>query len=395
MTKPYIKGYKFRIYPNKEQMRFLANVFGCNRFVYNYMLEWHNKVYKNEKRCLHLKEMNAMLPVLKKQEETKWLGAVIAQSLQMSVKDLENAFNRYFKKVSAHPTFKSKYDRQCFKIPQNFKFKDGKIKIPKLDSWIKVHVSLEEEGKILYMHISKTPTDKYYVSLTVAGTKKTFEKTGKQAGIDLGIKEAVILSDGTIYKNIKAFKSLEKKLAYEQRQLAKKQKGSNSRQRQRKKVALLHERIANMRKDFISKITTEIVKNHDTLCAEDLAVANLIKNHKLAKSLADVSLGRIRTELKYKCAWHDRVYIEIDRFYPSSKTCSGCGWIKQDLTLADRSWTCQSCGAHHDRDINAAKNILAEGLKIMSGCGTQSEGKPKQVEASSLEESAKPDKPKG
>ncbi|WP_460432490.1 RNA-guided endonuclease InsQ/TnpB family protein, partial [Arachidicoccus ginsenosidivorans] len=167
---------------------------------------------------------------------------------------------------------------------------------------------------------SRTPTDKYYVSLTVAGTKKTFEKTGKQAGIDLGIKEAVILSDGTIYKNIKAFKSLEKKLAYEQRQLAKKQKGSNSRQRQRKKVALLHERIANMRKDFISKITTEIVKNHDILCAEDLAVANLIKNHNLAKSLADVSLGRIRTELKYKCAWHDRVYIEIDRFYPSSKT---------------------------------------------------------------------------
>ncbi|WP_460432507.1 helix-turn-helix domain-containing protein, partial [Arachidicoccus ginsenosidivorans] len=176
MTKPYIKGYKFRIYPNKEQMRFLANQFGCSRYVYNYMLEWHNKVYKNEKRCLHLKEMNAMLPVLKKQEETKWLGAMIAQSLQMSVKDLESAFNRYFKKVSAHPTFKSKYDRQCFKIPQNFKFKDGKIKIPKLDSWIKVHVSREVEGKILYMHISKTPTDKYYVSLTVAGTKKTFEK---------------------------------------------------------------------------------------------------------------------------------------------------------------------------------------------------------------------------
>jgi len=211
----------------------------------------------------------------------------------------------------------------------------------------------------------------------------------------LGIKEAVILSDGTIYKNIKAFKSLEKKLAYEQRQLAKKQKGSNSRQRQRKKVALLHERIESMRKDFISKITTEIVKNHDRLFVEDLAVANLIKNHKLAKSLADVSLGRIRTELKYKCAWHDRVHIEIDRFYPSSKTCSGCGWIKQDLTSADRSWTCQSCGAHHDRDINAAKNILAEGLKIISGCGTQSEGKPKQVEVSSLEESVKPDKPKG
>ena len=147
-----------------------------------------------------------------------------------------------------------------------------------------------------------------------------------------------------------------------------------------------------MKKDFISKMTTEIVKNHDQIFVETLAVANLIKNHKLAKSLADVSLGRIRVELKYKCEWNDRDFIMIDRFYPSSKTCSSCGWIKEDLTLADRSWTCQSCSVHHDRDINAAKNILAEGLKQMSGCGTQSDNKEKQVEASSLEESVKPDK---
>ena len=270
MTKPYIKGYKFRIYPNKEQMRFLANQFGCSRFVYNYMLEWHNNVYKEEKRCLHLKEMNAMLPVLKHQEKTKWLGDVIAQSLQMAVKDLETAFTRYFKKICERPTFKSKFDRQCFKIPQNFKLKDGKIKIPKLDSWIKVHMSREIAGNILYMHISKTPTGKYYVSLSVARIKETYERTGKRVGIDLGVKEVAILSDGTKYRNIKALKSLEKKLAYEQRQLSKKTKGSNSRQRQRKKVALLHERITNMRKDFISKMTTEIVKNHDGLFLKTL-----------------------------------------------------------------------------------------------------------------------------
>jgi len=355
------------------------------------MLAWHEKVYEMEHRCLPLKEMNALLPVLKTLEETKWLAEVIALSLQMAVKDLDTAYDRFFSKVSNKPKFKSKNDRQCFKVAQNFKLEAGKLWIPKLGSWIKVNISREITGKIIFLHISKSATGKYYVSFTVAGEKQTFEKTGKQTGADLGIRDAVILADGTKYENIKSLDKLIKKLKYEQRQLSKKQKGSNSRQRQRRKIARLHERITSLRNDHIAKMTTEIVKNHDLIAVEDLAVKNMIRNHHLAKSLADVSLGRIRTQLKYKSQWHDRTFVMVGRFYASSKICSACDWKKEDLTLSDRSWICPACGTHHDRDVNAARNILREGLKIMSECGMHPDKKQKQEEASSMEESMNPE----
>ena len=317
--------------------------------------------------------MNAQLPVLKKQEATKWLGEVIAQPLQMAVQDLDTAFKRFFNKTSAFPRFKSRNDRQCFKIPQRAKLSNGLLKIPKLDSLIRVNLSREITGKILYVHISKTTTGKYYASFTCAGEWTVFEKTGKQVGIDLGIKDAATLSDGTTYDNKKAFKSIEKKLAYTQRQLSKKQKGGKSRQRLRRRVALLHERIKNIRHDHNNKMTTQVVKNHDFLAVEDLAVTNMLKNHKLAKSIQDVSMGTILTQLKYKSEWHNRDYIEVDRFFASSKLCSCCGFKNDDLLLKDRSWTCPSCLTAHDRDINAAINILNEGIKKQSGCGAQSD----------------------
>ena len=373
VKKSYIKAYKFRIYPTKKQQIFLAKQFGCCRFVYNYCLDLHNRVYKEEHRSLSKKEMNAQLPILKKQKQTEWLGEVIAQPLQMAVHDLDTAFQRFFKKKSAYPKFKSRHDRQCFKIPQNAKLEGGLLKIPKLDSLIKVNLSRAVIGKILYVHISKTATGKYYASFTCAGEREVFEKTGKQIGIDLGIKEAATLSDGTTFDNKKAFRTLEKKLVFTQRQLSKKQKGGKSRQRLRRRVALIHEKIKNVRHDHNNKMTTQVIKSHDLLAVEDLGVTNMLKNHKLAKSIADVSMGTILKQLKYKSEWHNRDYIEVDRFFASSKLCSSCGYKKEDLSLKDRSWTCPSCLTAHDRDINAAKNILAEGLRKKSGCGTQSD----------------------
>ena len=220
---------------------------------------------------------------------------------------------------------------------------------------------------------------------------KTFDKTGKSIGIDTGIKELAILSDGSSYENIKSLKTKLKKLKYEQRQLSKKQKGSQSRNKQKRKLALVHEQITNIRKDYLHKVSTEIIKNHDVVSVEDLAVKNIMKNHCLAQAMSDVSLGAFYTMLEYKANWNNRQFVKIDRFFPSSKTCSSCGWIKQDLTLSIREWTCESCGEIHDRDVNAAKNILKQGINILSGSGIESYVKQKRDEALPLGESMTPE----
>ena len=211
-------------------------------------------------------------------------------------------------------------------------------------------------------------------------------------GIDTGIKDLAILSDGTTYENIRSLKNSLKKLKYEQRQLSKKVKGSSSRNKQKQKLAIVHEKITNVRKDYLHKVSTEIVKNHDIISVEDLAVKNIVKNHKLAQAMSDVSLGTFYSMLEYKCEWNDKQFVKIDRFFPSSKMCSNCGWINGDLTLNIREWTCLSCGEKHDRDFNASKNILKQGLKIiLSGSGIESDIKQKQVEALPLGESMKPE----
>jgi len=244
---------------------------------------------------------------------------------------------------------------------------------------------------IIFATISKSTTSKYYVSITCEVNYKPFGKTGNNVGIDTGIKDLAILSGGKVYENIKSLKNNLKKLKYEQRQLSKKVKGSSSRNKQRKNLAIIHEKITNVRKDYLHKVSTEIIKNHDVICIEDLAVKNIMKNHKLAQAMSDVSLGAFYSMLEYKCEWNDKTIIKIDRFFPSSKMCSNCDWINQDLTLNIREWTCSSCGEKHDRDFNASKNILKQGLKILSGSGIESDIKQKQVEALPLGESMKPE----
>jgi len=389
--KTIFKSFKFRIYPNIEQEILLAKHFGACRFVFNHYLNKRKETYLEDNKSLNYYDNANDLTQLKKDEDYIWLKEINSQSLQSSLRNLDSSYMRFFRKQSKFPRFKSKYDRQSFKIPQFVKLENNKLIIPKFKEGIKINLHREIEGKLIFATISKSTTGSYYVSLTCEVQYQPYEKTNSKVGIDTGIKELAILSDGTTYENIKTLKNNLKKLKFEQRQLSKKVKGSSMRDKQRKKLAILHEKITNVRKDYLHKVSTKIVKNHDIISVEDLAVKNIMKNHKLAQAMSDVSLGTFYSMLEYKCGWNDKQFVKIDRFFPSSKTCSKCGWINQDLTLNIREWECFSCGEKHDRDFNASKNILKQGLKILSGLGTNSDIKQKQVESFSLEEAMKPE----
>jgi putative transposase len=375
------KSYKFRIEPTSEQIVLLSKHFGACRFVFNKFLHERKEKYLNEKTSLNYYDNARTLTDLKKEEDFDWLKEINSQSLQSAIRNLDSAYKNFFNKQNKFPRFKSKYDKQSFKIPQNVLINEGKLIIPKFKEGIKINLHRKIDGEILFATITKSTTGKYYVSITCEVNYKPFDKTGSKVGIDTGIKDLAILSDGKTYENIKVLKSKLKKLKYQQRQLSKKQKGSNSRQKQKIKLSLTHEKITNIRKDYLHKISTEIVKNHDIISVEDLSVKNMMKNHKLAQSLSDVSLGMFYTMLEYKSKWNDKSFVKIDRFFPSSKTCSNCGWINQDLNLSIREWTCPSCNEHHDRDLNASKNILKQGINILSGYGIESDIKQKQEEA--------------
>jgi len=359
----------------------LSKHFGACRFVFNKFLHERKEKYLNKKTSLNYYDNARTLTDLKKEEDFDWLKEINSQSLQSAIRNLDSAYKNFFNKQNKFPRFKSKYNKQSFKIPQNALINEGKLVIPKFKEGIKINLHREIEGEILFATITKSTTGKYYVSITCEVNYKPFDKIGSKVGIDTGIKDLAILSDGKIYENITVLKSKLKKLKYQQRQLSKKQKGSNSRQKQKIKLSLTHEKITNIRKDYLHKISTEIVKNHDIISVEDLSVKNMMKNHKLAQSLSDVSLGMFYTMLEYKSKWNDKSFVKIDRFFPSSKTCSNCGWIYQDLNLSIREWTCSSCNEHHDRDLNASKNILKQGINILSGYGIESDIKQKQEEA--------------
>ena len=381
------KSYKFKIAPDNEQKELLAKHFGACRFVFNRYLNSRKETYLEEKKSLNYYDNANDLTVLKKDEQFVWLKEINSQSLQSSLRNLDAAYNKFFRKQTKFPRFKSKFDKQSFTIPQSVYIEDGKLRIPKFKKGIEINIHREIEGKLLFATISKSTTGKYYVSITCEVEYIPFEKTNSKVGIDTGIKDLAILSDGKVYENIKTLKTKLKKLKYNQRQLSKKVKGSNSRLRQKSKLATIHEKVTNIRKDYLHKVSTEIIKNHDVICIEDLAVKNMMKNHKLAQAFSDVSLGAFYTMLEYKANWNDKTVVKIDRFFPSSKTCNVCNYINQDLTLKDREWTCKSCNTVHDRDFNASINIKKQGINILSGCGMQSDTKQKHSEALPLGES--------
>lgn len=377
------KTFKYRIYPTKEQEILFSKHFGCKRFVYNYFLNLRKTEYETNKKSLNYFDTAKLLTELKHTDDHNWLTEVNAQSIQAAIRDLDVAYNRMFKGLGGYPNFKRKFDKESFKVPQGIQYCESELWLPKFKEPIKVREDRPLTGKILFATVSKSKTNKYFVAITVETEQKLFKPNKNEVGIDLGLTTLATLSNGKTFENIRTTKKYEKELTYQQRQLSKKIKGSNNRNKQRIKVAKVHENIVNTRLNHLHQITTSIIRENQTICVEGLTVSNLIQNHCLAKGIADVSWGEFLRQLKYKSEWYGRELVSIDTFFPSTKMCRHCGHVNRTVELKDRSWDCPNCGKHINRDYNASINILNEGLKIFknSGCGTQSEPKQKHVEA--------------
>ena len=368
-----LRAYKYRIYPTDEQKVLFAKTFGCCRFVYNWALNLKITAYKERKETLG----NVYLTNLMKSElkaEHEWLSEVNSQSLQSALRNLDTAYTNFFRNTTAvgFPRFKSRKDRQSFLCPQHCRvdFTDGTITVPKAKD-IPAVLHRKFKGTVKTVTVSMTPSGKYYASVLVDTSMQEIQPLEPvlrtSLGIDLGIKSLAVCSDGRTFENPKNLQKNLDRLAVLQKRLSRKRKGSENRNKARVKVARLQERIANCRRDNLHKITHALTHDNQvrTICMEDLNVKGMQRNHHLARSVGDASFGMFLTLLEYKCRWYGVNLVKIDRFAPSSKTCRKCGCVYKGLKLSERSWTCPECGAHHDRDFNAACNIKEFGLKAL------------------------------
>lgn len=376
------KAYKFRIYPTKIQIDFLNKQFGAVRFIYNYFLNQRDTQFKETGKSDSYYAQTKALKLMKGQEEFKWLKEINSQTCQQALQCLDAAYLKFFRKETAFPRFKKKKNYQSFCVPQHFKILEKGIIIPKLKSQIKCKFYREIIGEVKSLTISKTLTGKYFVSI-LTEQKNTYNQTLKgEIGIDLGIKDFVTLSDGTKYTFSKS-KSL-KKLKKLQYYYSKKKKDSKRKEKLRLRIARIYEKITNSRLDFQHKLSNKLTNEYQTICLESLRVKNMMKNHKLARAIGEASWYSFVNMLQYKGKWKGCDIIQIDQFYPSSKTCSYCNWKKENLKLSERSWICPNCGTEHDRDINAAKNILTYGLSLKSISSGTEDNKRREVKRGSF-----------
>ena len=366
-----LRVVKVRIYPTQQQKVSLAKAFGTTRWVWNHFLALTNQTYKETGKGIAKYDMIKQLPQLKKQKETEWLKETYSQALQSVCLNLSRAFVNFFEKRAKYPRFKSRHGKQSLIYPQNVKLAESKIYFPKLD-WIDAVIHRPIEGSLRTVTITKNCAEQYYASVMFEdGRDKPKPDTeGKAVGIDLGLTHFCITSDSQKFDNPKWFKKHEKNLKLKQQQLSRKQKGSNNRNKSRLKVAKVHHKITRCREDFHHKLSRRIVNENQVLVLENLAIKNMVKNHNLAKAISQVGWGQFCTMLKYKAEQFGKVYLEVDRFFPSSKTCHVCLNQVGSLPLEVRQWTCSSCNTTHDRDINAAISLKDEGLRLLaSGTG--------------------------
>lgn len=363
-----IKAFKYSITPNQEQKVLLEKHFGCTRFIWNWALGKKMETYQKDKTNISRYELQAELPKMKKGDQP-WLAEVGSLSIQSKLEDLDKAYTSFFRHKNKYPNFKSKKNRQSFRIPQNTKvdFENRKVIIPKFLEGIKCKYDRQFDGIVSSSYISKTTTGKYFISILVENGKefpiKPTVSESSTIGIDLGLKHFATLSYGEKVENPKFLKWNLRKLKKHQRRLSKKTKGSKNRNKQRIKVAKIHEKITNCRKDFHHKLSYRLTHDNqvETICMEKLSTKEMMENSYMARQIADVGWNNFTNIMKYKCDWYGKNFIQIGRFEPSSKLCS-CGYVNHSLTLKDREWTCPMCRVTHDRDILAANNIKKLGL---------------------------------
>ncbi len=361
------RAYRFRFYPTPEQEMILAKTFGCARFAYNYMLRLRTDAWFKEKKRVGYHETSALLTELKKTQEYAWLNEVSSVPVQQALRHLQTAFNNFFAKRAAYPTFKRKDGPQSAEYTTSaFKWDGRALKLAKMDAPLAIRWSrtIPKAAKVTTVTVSKDAAGRYFVSLLCDDTVSPKPEVTGKVGIDLGLTHFAILSTGEKVAAPNTFRRHEKKLAKLQRRLAKKTKGSNRREKAKLKVARLHAKIADARRDFLHKLSTRLINENQVIAIESLSVSNMQKNRCLSKSISDASWSEFVRQLEYKARWYGRELIGIDRWYPSSKRCSDCGYTMPKMPLSVREWVCPECGSIHDRDINAARNVLAAGLAV-------------------------------